>query len=97
MMNLEDAMERILELTDKNKELEDQIQSYEIKRQDYESKLESNAGEISRLKELNMKYFTRLTVEKEEAHEEVREPIEESVETLSYDDLLKDWRWRNEN
>ena len=91
MMNLEDAMEKILELTDKNKELEDQIQSYEIKRQDYESKLESNASEISRLKELNMKYFTCLTVEKEEA-QEVREPIEETAESLSYDDLLKDWR-----
>ena len=91
-MNLEDAMEKILELTDKNKELEEQIQSYEIKRQDYESKLESNASEISRLKELNMKYFTRLTVEKEEAHVEESEPIEEKVESLSYDDLLKDWR-----
>ena len=39
-----------------------------------------------------MKYFTRLTVEKEDAHEEDREPIEEKVEALSYDDLLKDWR-----
>ena len=92
MMNLEDAMEKILELTDKNKELEEQIQSYEIKRQDYESKLETNASEISRLKELNMKYFTRLTVEKEEAHVEEREPEQETVESLSYDDLLKDWR-----
>ena len=92
MMNLEDAMEKIVELTDKNKELEDQIQSYEIKRQDYESKLESNASEISRLKELNMKYFTRLTVEKEEAHVVESEPIEEIVEPLSFDDLLKDWR-----
>ena len=91
-MNLEDAMEKILELTDKNKELEEQIQSYEIKRQDYESKLESNASEISRLKELNMKYFTRLTVEKEEIHAEEREPSEETDESLSYEDLLKDWR-----
>ena len=92
-MNLEDAMEKILELTDKNKELEEQIQSYEIKRQDYESKLESNASEISRLKELNMKYFTRLTIEKEETHNEVEnEPKEEIQENLSYDDLLKDWR-----
>jgi multidrug resistance efflux pump len=92
MMDLEQAMEKILELSDKNKELEDQIQSYEIKRKDYESKLETNASEISRLKELNMKYFTRLTMEKEEAHEEVSEPIVEPQETLSYDDLLKDWR-----
>ena len=93
MINLEDAMEKILELTDKNKELEGQIQSYEIKRQDYESKLESNASEINRLKELNMKYFTRLTIEKEEnAHIEESEPVEEKEESLSYDDLLKDWR-----
>ena len=93
MMNLEDAMEKILELTDKNKELEEQIQSYEIKRQDYESKLESNASEISRLKELNMKYVTRLTIEKEETHTEgENEPKEETQEILSYDDLLKDWR-----
>lgn len=92
MMDLEQAMEKILELTDKNKELEDQIQSYEIKRQDYESKLETNASEISRLKELNMKYFTRLTIEKDETHIEVSDPIEEKEEILSYDDLLKDWR-----
>ena len=39
-----------------------------------------------------MKYFTRLTVEKEEAHEVESEPIEEKEESLSYDDLLKDWR-----
>ena len=90
-MDLEQAMEKILELTDQNKELSGQVESYEIKRQDYESKLESNASEISRLKELNMKYFTRLTMEKEEAHVEEREPIEEKEESLSYDDLLKDW------
>lgn len=91
-MDLEQAMEKILELTDKNKVLEDQIQSYEIKRQDYESKLETNASEISRLKELNMKYFTRLTMEKEDAHVVESEPSQETEEPLSYDDLLKDWR-----
>ena len=63
-----------------------------MKREDYEGKLEASAREMRRLKELNMKYFTRLTVEKEEAHVEEREPIEETVEPLSYDDLLKDWR-----
>lgn len=91
-MDLEQAMEKILELTDNNKELEEQIQSYEIKRQDYESKLEQNANEISRLKELNMKYFTRLTMEQEDSQNKVEEPKEEPTEQLSYDDLLKDWR-----
>ena len=91
-MDLVQAMEMILELTDKNKELSGQVESYEIKRQDYESKLEENAREINRLRELNMKYFTRLTMEQEEV-KQVEEPqVEEPVEAPSYDDLLKDWR-----
>ena len=92
-MDLEQAMEKILELTDQNKELSGQVESYEIKRQDYESKLEENGREINRLRELNMKYFTRLTMEQEEV-KQVEEPqVEEpQVEAPSYDDLLKDWR-----
>ena len=91
-MDLEQAMEKILELTDQNKELLGQVESYEIKRQDYESKLEENAREINRLRELNMKYFTRLTMEQEEV-KQVEEPqVEETVESPTYDDLLKDWR-----
>ena len=91
-MDLEQAMEKILELTDANKQLNDQVDSYEIKRQDYESKLEENAREINRLRELNMKYFTRLTMEQEET-KQVEEPVvEEPTEVPSYYDLLKDWR-----
>ena len=91
-MDLEQAMEKILELTDANKQLTDQVDSYEIKRQDYESKLEENAQEINRLRELNMKYFTRLTMEQEETKQLEEQVIEEPTEIPSYDDLLKDWR-----
>ena len=94
-MDLETAMEKILELTDENKALKDQITSYEIKREEYESKLEEGASEVSRLKELNMKYFTRLTMEQNDAlgHEVQSEQstVEEQTEVPSYDDLLKDW------
>ena len=91
-MDLEQAMEKILELTDQNKELSGQVESYEIKRQDYESKLEENAREINRLRELNMKYFTRLTMEQEEVKQPEEPQVEEPVEIPTYDDLLKDWR-----
>ena len=91
-MDLEQAMEKILELTDANKQLTDQVDSYEIKRQDYESKLEDNAREINRLRELNMKYFTRLTMEQEETKQVEEQVVEEPTEVPSYDDLLKDWR-----
>ena len=91
-MDLEQAMEKILELTDANKQLTDQVDSYEIKRQDYESKLEDNAREINRLRELNMTYFTRLTMEQEETKQVEEQVVEEPTEVPSYDDLLKDWR-----
>ena len=91
-MDLEQAMEKILELSDANKQLTDQVDSYEIKRQDYESKLEENAREINRLRELNMKYFTRLTMEQEETKQPEEPQAEEPTEVPSYDDLLKDWR-----
>ena len=91
-MDLEQAMEKILELTDTNKQLNDQVDSYEIKRQDYESKLEENAREINRLRELNMKYFTRLTMEQEETKQDEEQVVEEPTEVPSYDDLLKDGR-----
>ena len=91
-MDLEQAMEKILELTDQNKELSGQVESYEIKRQDYESKLEENAREINRLRELNMKYFTRLTMEQEEVKQPEEPQVEEPIESPTYDDLLKDWR-----
>ena len=91
-MDLEQAIEKILELTDANKQLTDQVDSYEIKRQDYESKLEENAREINRLRELNMKYFTRLTMEQEETKQVEEQVVEEPKEVPSYDDLLKDWR-----
>ena len=91
-MDLDQAMEKILELTDTNKQLTDQVDSYEIKRQDYESKLEENAREINRLRELNMKYFTRLTMEQEETKQVEEQVVEEPTEVPSYDDLLKDWR-----
>lgn len=91
-MDLEQAMEKILELSDQNKELSGQVESYEIKRKDYESKLEENAREINRLRELNMKYFTRLTMEQEETKQVEETVVEEPTEVPSYDDLLKDWR-----
>ena len=91
-MDLDQAMEKILELSDKNKELTDQLDSYEIKRQDYESKLEDNAKEINRLRELNMKYFTRLTMEHEEVEQPQEKEEQQPIEAPSFDDLLKDWR-----
>jgi multidrug resistance efflux pump len=91
MMDIEQAMEKILELTEQNKALTEQITSLEIKTQDMSSNLEEKVGEISRLKELNMKYFQKLTMEQEELTKE--EPQEEpsQIEPKSWDEFLSEW------
>lgn len=91
MMDMEQAMEKILELTEQNKALTEQITSLEIKTQDMSSNLEEKVGEISRLKELNMKYFQKLTMEQEELTKE--EPQEEpsQIEPKSWDEFLSEW------
>ena len=91
MMDIEQAMEKILELTEQNKALTEQITSLEIKTQDMSSNLEEKVGEISRLKELNMKYFQKLTMEQEELTKE--EPQEETtpIEPKSWEEFLSEW------
>lgn len=90
-MDIEQAMEKILELTEQNKALTEQITSLEIKTQDMSSNLEEKVGEIIRLKELNMKYFQKLTLEQEELAKE--EPQEEpsQIEPKSWDEFLSEW------
>ena len=89
-MDIEQAMEKILELTEQNKVLNEQITSLEIKAQDMSSNLEEKVGEISRLKELNMKYFQKLTMEQEIIKEEPQEEPSQ-IEPKSWDEFLSEW------
>ena len=89
-MDMEQAMEKILELTEQNKALTEQITSLEIKTQDMSSNLEEKVGEISRLKELNMKYFQKLTMEQEIIKEEPQEEPSQ-IEPKSWDEFLSEW------
>lgn len=89
-MDIEQAMEKILELTEQNKTLNEQITSLEIKAQDMSSNLEEKVGEINRLKELNMKYFQKLTMEQEIIKEEPQEEPSQ-IEPKSWDEFLSEW------
>ena len=91
MMDMEQAMEKILELTEQNKALTEQITSLEIKTQDMSSNLEEKVGEISRLKELNMKYFQKLTMEQEELTKEEPQDEPSQIEPKSWDEFLSEW------
>ena len=95
-MNLEQALEKIVELNDIIKDREEQIQSLSQVIEQKSTEIENHVSEISRLKESNMRYFERLTQQTEsiETHdnqnqEEQKEEIID-VET-SWNDFMCQW------
>ena len=95
-MNLEQALEKIVELNDIIKDRDEQIQSLSQVIEQKSTELENQVSEITRLKESNMRYFERLTQQTEsiETHdnqnqEEQKEEIID-VET-SWNDFMTQW------
>lgn len=95
-MNLEQALEKIVELNDVIKDREEQIQSLSEVIEKKSTELESQVSEITRLKESNMRYFERLTQQTEsiqthdnQIQEEQKEEIID-VET-SWNEFMTQW------
>ena len=95
-MNLEQALEKIVELNDVIKDRDEQIQSLSQVIEQKSTELENQVSEITRLKESNMRYFERLTQQTEsiETHdnqnqEEQKEEIID-VET-SWNEFMCQW------
>ena len=95
-MNLEQALEKIVELNDTIKDRDEQIQSLSQVIEQKSTELENQVSEITRLKESNMRYFERLTQQTEsiETHdiqkqEEQKEEIID-VET-SWNEFMTQW------
>ena len=95
-MNLEQALEKIVELNDIIKDRDEQIQSLSQVIEQKSTELENQVSEITRLKESNMRYFERLTQQTEsmETHdnqnqEEQKEEIID-VET-SWNEFMTQW------
>ena len=95
-MNLEQALEKIVELNDVIKDRDEQIQSLSQVIEQKSTELENQVSEITRLKESNMRYFERLTQQTDsiETHdnqnqEEQKEEIID-VET-SWNEFMTQW------
>lgn len=95
-MNLEQALEKIVELNDVIKDRDEQIQSLSQVIEQKSTELENQVSEITRLKESNMRYFERLTQQTESVQthdEQIREEQKEEiidVETSWYE-FMTQW------
>ena len=95
-MNLEQALEKIVELNDIIKDRDEQIQSLSQVIEQKSTELENQVSEISRLKESNMRYFERLTQQTEsiqthdEQNQEEQKEVIIDVET-SWNEFMTQW------
>ena len=95
-MNLEQALEKIVELNDIIKDREEQIQSLSQVIEQKSTELENQVSEISRLKESNMRYFERLTQQTESIETHDNQKQEEQKEEIidvetSWNEFMTQW------
>ena len=95
-MNLEQALEKIVELNDIIKDREEQIQSLSQVIEQKSTELESQVSEITRLKESNMRYFERLTQQTESIETHDNQKQEEQKEEIidvetSWNEFMTQW------
>ena len=95
-MNLEQALEKIVELNDVIKDREEQIQSLSQVIEQKSTELENQVSEISRLKESNMRYFERLTQQTESTETHDNQNQEEQKEEIidvetSWNEFMTQW------
>ena len=95
-MDLEQALEKIVELNDVIKDRDVQIQSLSEVIEKKSTELENQLSEITRLKESNMRYFERLTQQTEniQTHDEqIQEEQKTEVIDIesSWNDFMTQW------
>ena len=84
-MDLEKALSRILDLEQANKEMNDQCESLKVENESFKAKMEEQQNQIASLKQMNMRYFERLTLESK--------PIEVATpsDSISKEPVHEDW------
>lgn len=90
-MDLEKALERILDLEQTNKQMSDYCESLKVENESFKSKIEEQETKITDLKQINMRYFERLTMETNQVKEEKPDDSISKSQSKDWDSFLKEW------
>ena len=88
-MDLEEALQKIEELTNENNTYKQQIENFSTKEEDYKKQLQEKDDNIKSLKISNYDYFCKLS-QQNKVVDDIDETEEEKEEFQSLDDLLKE-------
>ena len=89
-MELEQALKRILDLENENKTMTDEITSLKVVNEKLNTEIENKDIKINDLKQLNMSYFERLTLETQQL--DANKCVDSKTEEVtSWDDFMSNW------
>ena len=88
-MDLEEALQKIEELTNENNTYKQQIENFSTKEEDYKKQLQEKDDNIKSLKISNYDYFCKLS-QQNKVVDDIDETEDEKEEFESLDDLLKE-------
>ena len=90
-MDLEEALQKIQELTNENNTYKQQIENFSTKEEDYKKQLQEKDDNIKSLKISNYDYFCKLTQQNKVIDDiDNTDDKEEKEEFETLDDLLKE-------
>ena len=88
-MDLEEALQKIEELTNENNTYKQQIENFSTKEEDYKKQLQEKDDNIKSLKISNYDYFCKLS-QQNKVVDDIDDTDDEKEEFESLDDLLKE-------
>lgn len=88
-MDLEEALQKIEELTNENNTYKQQIENFSTKEENYNKQLQEKEDTIKSLKISNYDYFCKLT-QQQKIVDNIDDTEDEKEEFESLDDLLKE-------
>ena len=90
-MDIEEALEKIEELTNENNTYKQQIENFSAKEEDYKKQLQEKDDDIKSLKISNYDYFCKLTQQNKAVDNiDNTDDKDDKEEFESLDDLLKE-------
>lgn len=90
-MELEQALQRIIELEQKQKEMNDYCESLKVENESFKSTISTQDEKINNLKQINMRYFERLTMETNQVETSNSNDGISKEETKDWDSFLNEW------
>ena len=91
LMEHEDALQKILEQEQQLKEMNDYCTSLKVENEAFQSKINEQNDKINHLKQINMRYFERLTMETKQIQEAKPDDSISKEPVKDWDSFLSEW------